>query len=50
MLEVLSALLGFGYRGRGLQFGMPPLGTRPQFLCKVFWFVGLMSLALKAGY
>lgn len=35
--------------GRGLQFGMPPLGTRRRFLCKVFWFGGLMSLALKAG-
>lgn len=34
--------------GRGLRFGMPPLGTRRRFLCRVFSFEELMSLALIA--
>lgn len=32
----------------GLQFGMPPLGTRRRFLCRV-WFVGVVSFALIAA-
>jgi hypothetical protein len=54
LLGFVSALLVFGYGygcecgGHGLRFGMPPLGTRRRFLCRVSSFGGLMSLALKA--
>jgi hypothetical protein len=56
LLGFVSALLvlgyGYGYGcecgGRGLRFGMPPLGTRRWFLCRGFSLGRLMSLALKA--